>query len=124
MDACRGEELEGLTGSDRAFFVSARYEEGFLNSEGGELTLALSRKRKEQLVEQYAEQMARAQVAIWSRFEGISVEEFDDLRHAVREGHGAKVRLLAVAVACHLLLAAGYLAKIEPFRVALAAVIG
>lgn len=85
MDACRGEELEGLTGPDGAFFVSARYEEGFLNSGGGELTLALSRKRKEELVQQYAERMAGAQVAIWSRFEGISVEEFDDLRQAIRE---------------------------------------
>jgi len=54
---------------------------------------------------------------------GLSVVGLCELRHAVREGHAAKVRLLAVAVLCHLLLAAAYLAKAEPFRMALAFVI-
>ncbi len=65
--------------------MSVADEEGFLSSVGGGDTLALTRKRKEELVEQYAQHMAKAQVMIWSHFEGISVDEFDELRQAVRE---------------------------------------
>jgi hypothetical protein len=55
---------------------------------------------------------------------GLFVVGLCELRHAVREGHGGKVRLLAVAVLCHLMLALGYVGKVELARLALALVIG
>ena len=55
---------------------------------------------------------------------GLFVVGLCELRHAVREGHADKVRLLAVAVLCHLLLVLGYLGKIDQARLALALVIG
>lgn len=43
---------------------------------------------------------------------GLFVVGLCELRHAVREEDDGKVRQLAVAVACHLLLAAGYAGKV------------
>jgi hypothetical protein len=50
---------------------------------------------------------------------GLFVVGLCELRASVREGDGGQVRLLAVAVLCHLLLAIGYVGKVELFRVAL-----
>jgi hypothetical protein len=44
---------------------------------------------------------------------GLFVVGALELRQAVCEGHQAKVWLLAVAVVCHVLLAVGYLGKVE-----------
>jgi hypothetical protein len=44
---------------------------------------------------------------------GLFVVGLCELRHAAHAGDQAKVRLLAVAVLCHLLLAVGYLGKVE-----------
>ena len=43
---------------------------------------------------------------------GLFLVGLCELRHAVREGDGEKVRLLAIAVACHLLLALGYVGTV------------
>ena len=50
---------------------------------------------------------------------GLFLVGLCELRHAVREGHRGKVRLLMVAVVCHLLLALAYIGKVELFRGAL-----
>jgi len=46
--------------------------------------LALSREQKEQLVKGYGERLARAQVVIWSRNQGLTVQEAMALRGQLR----------------------------------------
>jgi len=47
--------------------------------------LALSRQKKEQLVKEYGERLARAQVAIWAHYQGLTVAQATDLRRQLRE---------------------------------------
>ena len=46
--------------------------------------LALLREQKEQLVKEYGEKLARAQVVIWSKYQGLTVEEAMTLRQQLR----------------------------------------
>jgi len=47
--------------------------------------LALSRKRKEELVESYAERLGRCQMAIWADYRGLNMGRFEDLRRRLRQ---------------------------------------
>jgi large subunit ribosomal protein L10 len=53
--------------------------------------LALSRKKKEQLVQEYGERLARAQVAIWCNHHGLTVAQASDLRRQVRAADAESV---------------------------------
>ena len=47
--------------------------------------MALTRQQKEQLVEAYGERLGRSQVLIWSRYSGLAVDQFSELRGKLRE---------------------------------------
>lgn len=47
--------------------------------------MALSRQQKEQLVAAYGERLGRSQVLIWSRFRGLTVDQFSELRGRLRQ---------------------------------------
>ena len=53
--------------------------------------MALSRKKKEQLVQEYGERLARAQVAIWCNHRGLTVAQASDLRRQVRAADAESV---------------------------------
>jgi large subunit ribosomal protein L10 len=65
-------------------FVQARREDSFVLG-GGEFPLALMRQQKEALVRAYGERLARSQVLIWSRYRGLTVDQFAELRGKLRE---------------------------------------
>jgi large subunit ribosomal protein L10 len=52
--------------------------------------LALTRERKVELVQEYGDKLGRAQVAIWTHYRGISVEQMTQLRRQAQEA-GAEV---------------------------------
>jgi len=47
--------------------------------------LALSREKKEELLQEYSERLGRAQVMIWAQQNGISVQRAEILRHRLRD---------------------------------------
>lgn len=49
--------------------------------------MALTRKKKESLVEEYGRRMARAQVMIWSRFGNLPTPTINTLRNQLRSLH-------------------------------------
>ena len=53
--------------------------------------MALSREQKERIVEGYGERLGRSQVLIWSRFAGLTVDLFFELRAKVRESGSESV---------------------------------
>jgi large subunit ribosomal protein L10 len=64
--------------------------------------LAISKKRKEELVAQYVEQLQQSQGIILADYRGLSVGDIDDIRKAVRPANGkfqvVKNTLLALAL--------------------------
>jgi len=58
--------------------------------EGGENSLARTREKKERLVNEYGERVARAQVMIWAQYRGIRVSQMEQLRGRLR-GVGAEM---------------------------------
>ena len=55
---------------------------------GGERTLAISKKRKDELVEFYTEQLGRSQALIVTEYLGLNMKQIDELRSKVREAGG------------------------------------
>jgi len=53
--------------------------------------LALSRARKEELIVEYGERIAKAQVMIWANYSGSSVAQMSELRAAVRKAGAESV---------------------------------
>jgi len=53
--------------------------------------LALTRARKEELVAEYGERIAKAQVMIWANYSGSSVAQMGELRSAVRKAGAESV---------------------------------
>jgi len=47
---------------------------------GGERTLAISKKRKDELVEFYTEQLGRSQALIVTEYLGLNMKQIDELR--------------------------------------------
>ncbi|MDY7078077.1 MAG: 50S ribosomal protein L10 [Chloroflexota bacterium] len=64
--------------------------------------MAISKQRKNELVEQYIEQLEQSKGIILTDYRGLTVSEMSDIRHAVRSIGGkfqvAKNRLLALAL--------------------------
>jgi large subunit ribosomal protein L10 len=55
---------------------------------GGEINLAVSKKRKEELVAEYQNWLENSQAVILTEYIGLSMNEMDDLREKVREAGG------------------------------------
>jgi large subunit ribosomal protein L10 len=72
-----GESLPGTRSRQRFFF-----------KKGGEKTLAISEKRKEELVTAYREWLQRSQAVILTEYVGLTMKEMDGLRSRVREAGG------------------------------------
>jgi len=53
-------------------------------SEGGENPLALTRERKQALLREYSDRIARAQVMIWADYRGLRVSQMEQLRGQLR----------------------------------------
>jgi len=64
--------------------------------------LALTREQKEQLLNEYSQKLARAQVVIWARYKGLTVAQISDLRRQLRaagsEGVVVKNTLMRIAL--------------------------
>jgi large subunit ribosomal protein L10 len=56
--------------------------------EGGERTLAISKKRKEELVGMYQEWVKQSQGLVITEYTGLSMKQIDDLRMKIREAGG------------------------------------
>jgi large subunit ribosomal protein L10 len=71
-------------------------------TEGGDLLLALSRERKEELVAEYSEMIQQSQAMILTEYRGLTDKELKNVRRVVREADGAyhvtKVTLLKLAL--------------------------
>jgi len=50
--------------------------------------LALTRGKKEELVREYGERLARAQVVVWTKFQGLTVPQMEELRGRLRSVGG------------------------------------
>jgi len=55
---------------------------------GGELTLAISKKRKTELIQEYIEWANRSQAMYMAEYRGLTMKQIDDLRARVREAGG------------------------------------
>lgn len=55
---------------------------------GGEYTLAISKQRKDELINHYSDWLARSQALIVTEYSGLSMKQVDDLRSKVREAGG------------------------------------
>jgi large subunit ribosomal protein L10 len=56
--------------------------------EGGECTLAISKERKDEMVEQYVEWVNQSQAVILTEYTGLTMKALDDLRTRAREAGG------------------------------------
>tara|TARA_B100001971_G_scaffold49571_1_gene44860 strand:- start:255 stop:812 length:558 start_codon:yes stop_codon:yes gene_type:complete len=54
----------------------------------GDKKMALSKQRKQELVETYTELLQRSQGVVWVNNKGLSVSEISALRHRLREAEG------------------------------------
>ena len=74
----------------------------FILPEGGETLLALTRKEKEQLVQEYSERIGRAQVMIWARYTRLKVAQMETLRRQLYDSGAEAVvvknKLLGIAL--------------------------
>lgn len=55
---------------------------------GGELTLAISKNRKNELIAQYVEWLNKSQAVVITEYSGLTMKQLDDLRNKVREAGG------------------------------------
>lgn len=55
---------------------------------GGEFTLAISKERKNELVNQYTEWLNNSQAVVITEYSGLTMKQLDDLRIKVREAGG------------------------------------
>jgi len=53
--------------------------------------LALTREKKERLVREYGERLARAQVMVWAEYQGLTVPQMEELRGRLRSVGGEVV---------------------------------
>ncbi|MBN1669301.1 MAG: 50S ribosomal protein L10, partial [Anaerolineales bacterium] len=71
-----GESLPGYSARQRLFL------------KGGESTLAISKERKQQMVEEYVDWIHRSQALIVMEYTGLTMKQVDDLRSKIRETGG------------------------------------
>jgi len=55
---------------------------------GGEITLAITKERKNELITQYTEWVSRSKALVLTQFVGLSMKDIDTLRAKVRENGG------------------------------------
>jgi large subunit ribosomal protein L10 len=56
--------------------------------EGGEITLAISKKQKQELVAEYREWLGNSKAVILAEYTGLTMQDIDNLRAKVREAGG------------------------------------
>ena len=67
--------------------------------------MALTKERKEEIVEAYAERLSRSNVAIWANYRGVKAQQFETLRNTLRPSNAemmvVKNTLMRVALEQH-----------------------
>jgi large subunit ribosomal protein L10 len=56
--------------------------------EGGEITLAITNERKNELVAQYSEWVSRSKALVFTQYVGLTMKDIDNLRVKVRDNGG------------------------------------
>jgi len=56
--------------------------------EGGEITLAITKERKNELVAQYSEWVSRSKALVFTQYVGLTMKDIDNLRIKVRDNGG------------------------------------
>ena len=56
--------------------------------EGGEITLAITKERKNELVAQYSEWVSRSKALVFTQYVGLTMKDIDTLRIKVRDNGG------------------------------------
>jgi large subunit ribosomal protein L10 len=56
--------------------------------EGGEITLAITKERKNELVAQYSEWVSRSKALVFTQYVGLTMKDIDNLRVKVRDNGG------------------------------------
>ena len=72
-----GESLPGTGCEAKTFYL-----------EGGEITLAITKDRKNELIAQYCEWVKRSKALVLTQYVGLTMKEIDSLRVKVRENGG------------------------------------
>jgi large subunit ribosomal protein L10 len=70
---------------DRRVFARHLREAKTFYLKGGESTLAISKERKQELVEEYKDWVSKSRAVILTEYEGLSMKDLDSLRAKVRE---------------------------------------
>lgn len=80
---------------------------GFFLLEGGEHTLAISKKRKQEMLADYQKYLERSQAVVLAEYIGLSMKDLEALRSKVREA-GGEFRVVKNTLAERAFQQAGY----------------